>query len=124
MSCGQIDAESYIAAHDNAEAAVLAAKADQATAVAANKQAEAALVAAEAARNRAEANAEPLRLRAQRYYELLASKAVSQQDFDDVASALKQAEAGIESADAAVVSAKADIRAPRPFRCGSRGGLC
>lgn len=106
----EIDAESYIAAHDNAEAAVLAAKADQAMAVAANKQAEAALVAAEAARNRAEANAEPLRLRAQRYYELLASKAVSQQDFDDVASALKQAEAGIESADAAVVSAKADIR--------------
>ena len=86
----EIDAESYIAAHDNAEAAVLAAKADQATAVAANKQAEAALVAAEAARNRAEANAEPLRLRAQRYYELLASKAVSQQDFDDVASALKR----------------------------------
>jgi len=105
----EIDAESYVAARDNAEAAVLAAKADQATAVAANKQAEAALVAAEAALNRAEANAEPLRLRSGRYGELLASKAVSQQDFDDVASALKQAESGIESAQAAVVSAQADI---------------
>ncbi|HOG49670.1 MAG TPA: biotin/lipoyl-binding protein, partial [Lentisphaeria bacterium] len=105
----EIDAESYIAARDNAEAAVLAAKADQATAVAVLKQAEAALIDAEAAQNRAEANAEPLRLRYQRYFELLANKAVSQQDYDDIASALKRAESGIESAKAAVVSANADI---------------
>ncbi len=105
----EIDPETYNAARDNAEAAVQAAKADQATSVAALKQAEAALVAAHAAENRAEANAEPLRLRARRYYELLASKAVSQQDYDDIASALKQSEAGIESAKAAVVSAEADI---------------
>ena len=105
----EIDPETYIAARDNAEAAVQAAKADHATAIAACKQSEAALVAAQAAKNRAEANAEPLRLRARRYYELLASKAVSQQDYDDIASALKQSEAGIESAKAAVVSAEADI---------------
>ncbi len=105
----EIDPETYIAARDNAAAAVLAAQADQATAAAALKQSEAALVAAKAARSRAEANAVPLRLRTARYRELLLNKAVSQQDYDDIAAALAQAEAGIESADAAMVGAEADI---------------
>jgi len=67
------------------------------------------LAAAKAALSRAEAAAVPIRLREERFKELLTSKAVSEQDYDEVAAALKQADAGIESAVAAVQSAEADI---------------
>ena len=49
-----------------------------------------------AALARSEANLPPIRLRAERYKELVAIKAVSQQDYDDAAAALKQAEADID----------------------------
>ena len=48
-----------------------------------------------AALGRAEANLPPIQLRTNRYREALADRAVSQQDYDDVAAALKQAEADI-----------------------------
>lgn len=119
----EIDPSSYQAAYASAEAAVAvakanhvnslaavaAAKANQATAVAARDAAKAALAVAQAAQARAEANAVPLRLRTQRFRELLADKAVSQQDFDDASAAMKQAEAGIESAIATVRGAEADL---------------
>ncbi len=119
----EIDPNSYRAAYANAEAAVALAKANHAnslaavagakaghaTALATRDASKAALVAAKAAQSRAEANAVPLRLRAERFGELVADKAVSQQDFDDVSAALKQAEAGIESAVAMVRSAEANI---------------
>jgi len=119
----EIDPNSYRAAYANAEAvvalakanhanalaAVAGAKAGHATALAARDAAKAALVAAKAAQSRAEANTVPLRLRAKRFGELVADKAVSQQDCDDASAALKQAEAGIESAVAMVRSAEANI---------------
>ncbi|HOD84650.1 MAG TPA: efflux RND transporter periplasmic adaptor subunit [Acidobacteriota bacterium] len=119
----EIDPSSYQAACDSAEAAVAlakashvnslaavtAAKAGHATAVASRDAAKAALAATHAAQARAEANAVPLRLRTQRFKDLLADKAVSQQDYDDASAALKQAEAGIQSAAAAVQGAEADV---------------
>jgi membrane fusion protein (multidrug efflux system) len=93
----------------NATAALAGAKAGLATAAATRDVAKAGLDAAEAALNRAETNAVPLRLRAERFAELVAEKAVSQQDFDDVSAAWKQAQSGIESAAAAVVGAQADL---------------
>ena len=95
--------------HAGAKAALAGAKADHATALAARDAVKTALVAAKAAQSRAEANAAPLRLRVERFRELVASKAVSQQDFDDASAALKQAEAGIESAAAAEQGAEAEI---------------
>ena len=44
---------------------------------------------------RAEANLPPLKSKAERYKELVAIKAVSQQDYDDATAAVKQAEAQI-----------------------------
>lgn len=52
----------------------------------------------QAALNRAEANLPALRSRAKRAEDLLADKAVSQQDFDDADAALKQTEAELEMA--------------------------
>jgi membrane fusion protein (multidrug efflux system) len=54
---------------------------------------QAALESAEAALHRAEANLPAIQQRAERYEELLTEKAVSQQDYDDAAASLKQAEA-------------------------------
>lgn len=51
---------------------------------------------AKAALGRAEANLTATRLRAERYKELLADKAVSQQNYDDAAAALTQVEADIQ----------------------------
>lgn len=102
----QIDPKTYEAAYANAEAAAASAKANHETALAARDVAKASLAAAKAGRSRAEAAAAPVRLREERFKELLTSKAVSQQDYDDVVAALKQAEAGIESAVAAVQSAE------------------
>jgi membrane fusion protein (multidrug efflux system) len=58
---------------------------------------------------RAEANVLPLRLRAERYKELIADKAVSQQDYDDAAAALKQAEAEVEVNKAAAETARINL---------------
>ncbi|MFA5043805.1 MAG: efflux RND transporter periplasmic adaptor subunit [Kiritimatiellia bacterium] len=51
----------------------------------------------EAALAKAEANLAAIRSRAERYKELVAVKAVSRQDYDDITAALKQAEAEVKS---------------------------
>jgi len=70
---------------------------------------QAALDSADAALARAKANLPPLRSRAERYKELLVDKAVSQQNYDDTVSALKQAEAEIASWQAQVKSARINL---------------
>jgi len=77
----QIDPASYQAAYNNAVAALA----------------------------RSEANLPPVRLKAERFRELIAVKAISQQDFDNADAALRQAEADIESAKATVESAKINL---------------
>jgi len=77
----QIDPASFQAAYDNAKAAL----------------------------GRAEANVPPIRLRVERYKELLPDKAVSQQEYDDAAAALKQAEAEIEIWKAAAETARINL---------------
>ncbi len=77
----QIDPASYQAAHDGARAALA----------------------------KAEANLAPLRLKAERYQELVESEAVSQQDVDDATAAQKLAEAEIESAKAALETARINL---------------
>jgi membrane fusion protein (multidrug efflux system) len=69
----------------------------------------AAYASAKAALARAEANVTSIRLRAERYKELVAIKAVSRQDYDDTVAALKQAEAEIEAGKAAVESARINL---------------
>ncbi|MCX6876725.1 MAG: efflux RND transporter periplasmic adaptor subunit [Verrucomicrobia bacterium] len=64
---------------------------------------------AKAALAKAEATVAPLRLKAERYLELLASEAVSQQDFDDASAARKLAEAEIELAKAALETARINL---------------
>lgn len=70
---------------------------------------QASLDGAKAALAKAEANLEPLRLRAERYKGLLASEAVSGQDYDDAAAAQKLAEAEIEAAKAALQTARINL---------------
>lgn len=70
---------------------------------------QAALNNAKAALSKAEANLPAIRLRAERYRDLLVDKAVSQQDYDDAAAALKQAEAEIEYWKAAVETAHINL---------------
>ncbi|HPS94159.1 MAG TPA: efflux RND transporter periplasmic adaptor subunit, partial [Deltaproteobacteria bacterium] len=72
---------------------------------------------------RAEANLPALRSRAERYRELLVDKAVSRQDFDDIDSALRQAEAEVVYAKAAVQTAGINlgytkVKAPISGRTG------
>jgi len=91
----QIDPAPYQAAYDNAKASLA----------------------------RAEANLPPVRLRAERYKELVSIKAVSQQEYDDVTATLKQIEAEINSWKAAVESARINlaycsIKAPITGRIG------
>jgi len=62
-----------------------------------------------AALARSEANLPPIRLKAERFRELIGRKAISQQDFDNADAALKQAEADIESSKAAVESARINL---------------
>ncbi|HEX9949568.1 MAG TPA: efflux RND transporter periplasmic adaptor subunit [Thermodesulfobacteriota bacterium] len=62
-----------------------------------------------AALARSEANLPPIRLKAERFKELVAVKAISQQDFDNAAAALKQAEADIEYSKATVESARINL---------------
>ena len=77
----QIDPASYQAAHDGAKA-VLA---------------------------KAEANLAPVKIKADRYKELLKSEAVSGQDLDDAIAALKLTEADIEAAKATLETARINL---------------
>ncbi len=70
---------------------------------------QAALDTAKAALGRADANLPAIRSRAERYKEVLADKAVSQQDYDDAAAALKQARAEIEYWKAQVETARINL---------------
>lgn len=70
---------------------------------------QAALDNAKAALGRAEANLPSIRSRAERYRELLADKAVSQQDYDDAAAALTQVEADIKYWQATVETARINL---------------
>jgi membrane fusion protein, multidrug efflux system len=74
---------------------------------------EAALDSAGAALARSEANLPAVRSKAERYKALLAEKAVSQQDYDDRESALKQAEADIQYWKAAVETARINLEYTR-----------
>ena len=64
---------------------------------------------AKAALARAEANLTPIRLKAERYRDLVKINAVSKQEFDDVSAAQKLAEAEIESAKAALETARINL---------------
>jgi membrane fusion protein (multidrug efflux system) len=64
---------------------------------------------ANAALGKAEANVPSIRLRVERYRELLPDKAVSQQECDDAAASLKQAEAEIEFWKAMVETARINL---------------
>jgi membrane fusion protein (multidrug efflux system) len=69
----------------------------------------AALNNAEAALGRSEANLPALQSRAERFSELLAEKAVSQQDYDDATAALKQAEADVQYWQATLETARINL---------------
>jgi membrane fusion protein (multidrug efflux system) len=71
---------------------------------------QATLASAKAMLARAEANLLPAQLRAGRYQELLESKAISQQDHDDAQAAVKQAEADVAAARAAVENARINVQ--------------
>lgn len=68
-----------------------------------------ALANAEAALIRAEANLPAIRARAERFKRLVAEKAVSQQAYDDAASALRQAEADVQYWTATVEMARINV---------------
>jgi len=70
---------------------------------------QAAFASAKAALARAEANLIPARLKEERFRDLVKIKAVSQQDYDDANAALKQAEADVASAKAAVETARINL---------------
>ena len=70
---------------------------------------QASLANAQAALGKAEGNRPAIRLRAERLSELLADKAVSQQDVDDAAAALKQTEADIQFWKAMVETARINL---------------
>lgn len=78
---------------------------------------------AKAALGRAEANVPAIRLRVQRFEELLSDSAVSRQDYDDASATLKQAEADVAYWKATVATAKINlgytaIKAPISGRIG------
>ncbi|MBI4767786.1 MAG: efflux RND transporter periplasmic adaptor subunit, partial [Deltaproteobacteria bacterium] len=68
---------------------------------------------ARAALTRSEANLPAIRLRVARYKELVEIKAVSQQEYDDAAAALKQVEAEVEVNKAAVEAARINLARTR-----------
>lgn len=70
---------------------------------------QAALDNAEAALNRSKASLPSIRIRTERYKELLTDKAVSQQDYDDAASALNEAQADIQYWKAMVKTANINL---------------
>lgn len=69
----------------------------------------AALGNAEAALNRSQAKLPAIRSRVERYKELLAENAVSQQDFDDAAAELKNAEADVQYWKASVETSRINL---------------
>jgi len=69
----------------------------------------AAYLSAKAALTKSEANVLTIRQKAQRYKELIAINAVSRQDYDDAAAALKQAEADIDATKAALETAQINL---------------
>ncbi len=84
---------------------------------------EAAYNNAQASLNRAKASLSSIKARAERYKQLLEDKAVSQQEYDDAASALKQVEAEIQFWKASVENAKINlgytsVKAPISGRIG------
>ena len=74
---------------------------------------EAALDSAQAALMKAEANVTPARLKAERFRELLAIKAVSKQEYDDAQAAFKQAEADVAVNRAAVKTARINLESTK-----------
>jgi len=70
---------------------------------------QAALASARAAQSRAEATLGTVRLKADRYRELVAIKAVSQQENDDAQAVFKQAEADLAASKAAVETARINL---------------
>ncbi len=70
---------------------------------------QAAVASAKAALARAEANVMPRLLKAERFKELVAINAVSRQDADDADAALRQAEAEVEGAKAALETARINL---------------
>lgn len=70
---------------------------------------QAAFASASAAQARAEANLFAVRLKAERYRDLVGIKAVSQQDNDDAQAMFKQAEADVASTKAAVETARINL---------------
>ncbi len=70
---------------------------------------QAAYASAKAALSRSEANIIPVRLKAERYKELVDINAVSRQDYDDASAALKQAEADVEGGKAALEIARINL---------------
>jgi membrane fusion protein (multidrug efflux system) len=70
---------------------------------------QAAFASAKAAEARAEANLGTVRLKEERYRDLVKIKAVSQQDYDDAHAGLKQAEADVASARAALETARINL---------------
>jgi len=83
----------------------------------------AAFAIAKAALARAEANLAPARLREERFRDLVTIRAVSQQEYDDANAALLQADAEVESARAALESARINldytsVKAPISGRIG------
>ncbi len=71
---------------------------------------QAALTSANAGLARAEANLAPARLKAERYQQLLAIKAISLQDNEQAQAAIQQAGADVASAQAAVENARINLR--------------
>jgi membrane fusion protein (multidrug efflux system) len=70
---------------------------------------QAAFASAKATEARAEANLIPARLKEERYKELVKIKAVSQQDYENAYAALKQADAELAAAKAAVETARINL---------------
>lgn len=70
---------------------------------------QAAFASAKASQARAEANLNSVRLKAERYRDLVGIKAVSQQDNDDAQAMFKQAEADVASTKAAVETARINL---------------
>jgi membrane fusion protein (multidrug efflux system) len=71
------------------------------------------VVSAKAALAKSQANLHSLKLKAQRYAELVAIKAVSQQDNEDTASSMQQAEADVASSQASLDTALINLRYTR-----------
>ena len=74
---------------------------------------QAALDNAEAALGRSKANLPAIQSRAERFKELVADKAVSQQEYDDASAALRQLEADIKSYEAMVKTARINLQYTR-----------